>query len=327
MSPDLQSLMSLLSQAGLRFYHRLIRTLTLPNNAGPNDPAIIIGPDLPPCMQARYSAAIFFRGGLPFTGQAIDRPIKYIGLVNNNVSAQIDEGFALTDGLTPTVVCGYYAYKTTFASLAPLGSGNSVPQEFYGPIAQGGTATMNNGGGTSFGVLPSGTPTTSWALSIGGNYSPTLAPFGIDNHSAARGFIDRVDANTNSANIVAETVMLTGNTRTFYNQRAYEVIIDVDLLPITAAGSAIMFIRRNNLGGALLAITSDPLTSTTTSSREHWRTVLRNQSGADITDNFVHTLQSGTANAVREQGGANQIRYMEIRDCGAASEYPFVAQI
>ena len=41
---------------GLRFYHRLIRTLTLPNNAGPNDPAIIIGSPFPAELQTYYSS-------------------------------------------------------------------------------------------------------------------------------------------------------------------------------------------------------------------------------------------------------------------------------
>ena len=52
----------------MNFVRRLIRSLTLPNNAGPNDPAIVIGPDIPPELQAFYTgvgisliAALIFR--------------------------------------------------------------------------------------------------------------------------------------------------------------------------------------------------------------------------------------------------------------------------
>jgi hypothetical protein len=38
----------------MRFYHRLIRSLILPNNAGPNDPATVIGPDIPDELKVYY---------------------------------------------------------------------------------------------------------------------------------------------------------------------------------------------------------------------------------------------------------------------------------
>lgn len=53
---------------GLGFVRNLIRTLTIPNNAGSNDPAIIIGPDVPTELQTYYNvgaqrivAAIIYR--------------------------------------------------------------------------------------------------------------------------------------------------------------------------------------------------------------------------------------------------------------------------
>jgi hypothetical protein len=161
--------------------------VTVPTFSGPNDSAIVLGPDVPPCMQARYYGAMFFRPPGTVTN-TIDRPTKYIGLVRNLISGQVDEGFCLWDQKSPATICGFYAYKTTLASLAPAGSGNSVPQEYYGDIAQGGSATMTQGGSTNFGSVLGSPPTLPWAVNIGTTgTSPTLSPFTFDGVSAPRG--------------------------------------------------------------------------------------------------------------------------------------------
>lgn len=151
--------------------------------------------------------------------------------------------------------------------------------------------------------------------------------FAVDGVSHGRGLIDRVSSNVNSAGVVAETLMLTGASKKFHNLRAFEVIVSADVLPLTAVGSCLLFVHRTNLAGTLLGITSEPLRDTAASTHIHWRFVIRNNSGADITTNLVHSLASGTANQVREQGSATQLAYMEINDVGRAADFADCPQL
>lgn len=82
-------------------------SLTLPPFADPDAGAIILGPDLPPCMQADYSAAIFWR---PPGAVSEPAPYFFIAQVRNIIgsSAQIvDHGFLIYSGST----CNYGIYK------------------------------------------------------------------------------------------------------------------------------------------------------------------------------------------------------------------------
>lgn len=302
----------------------LIRTLTLPNNARPGDPAIIIGPDLPPCMQSRYSAAIFFRPGTPFTGNAIDRPIKFIGLVNNNVSAQVDEGFALWDGLNPSSVCGYYAYKTTFASLAPLGSGNTVPQEYYGDIAQGGVATMINGGSTTFGSSSGGPPSRSWSVSIGGSWSPDLAPFFIDGQDPGRGPKSYGENNAPIGPSGAGVEMYGFASHAFdrWQRRAYRIRA-YGWVTHSVAGAYDVRIRDGNgIGGAVLKLLGRVYnTAAGVPSSFEFSTVLKHTSATVAGSQVGFTLQSISGGTVTLSGAATQQPALEVRDWGDSTLY------
>lgn len=90
-------------------------SLILPPFAGPDDPAIIVGQDLPVCMQASYTAAIFWRppGSLAASGGAMwyfiaQRTAPFFGAGWQ----QVDHGFLLNDGVT----CGYVVHHTVSAN-------------------------------------------------------------------------------------------------------------------------------------------------------------------------------------------------------------------
>jgi hypothetical protein len=262
-----------------------IVSLQIPTGAGPNDPAIVIGATIPPELIAFYGGNIqgveIFRSA---AGTYTYTGITPFGKVEGSVTGGVvSELFAETASVPGTTFVSY-------------GSFGQYDLQFNGPTS-----------GVFFGNSFVGIA--------------AITDFSIDGVSAARGFIDRVSGNTNSAGAVAETTVLTGNSVLFRNGRAFEVIVSADVLPLTAAGSCLLFVRRNSVAGTLLAITSHPLSSTTAASHVHWRFVIVNNSGADINDNLIHSLASGTANQVREQGAPTQLRYMEIRDCGAVSQY------
>lgn len=116
----------------LGFIHQLIRNLLLPSNAGPNDAAIVAGPDLPSCMQSRYAAAVFMRSqNVTTTGRAS----RYIGVVSTaaaNQSSFFERGFYYTDGTT----CGYIITGQDYSSVV---AGQLTVSETTGVAGASGT--------------------------------------------------------------------------------------------------------------------------------------------------------------------------------------------
>ena len=91
-----------------------VTSLQVPTGAPLNDPSIVIGSDLPPCMQATYTAAIFFR---PRFSQAPDSaPIFFIAQRKQPVGANyinvVDHGWVIDNG----VMCGYVVQRRVGAS-------------------------------------------------------------------------------------------------------------------------------------------------------------------------------------------------------------------
>lgn len=297
----------------MNFLHRLIRTLILPNNAGPNDPAIIIGPDLPPCMQSRYSSAIFFRP--PDTASnPLNRPIKFIGQVINPISGQVDEGWALYDQKSPPVVCGFYVYKTTITTLAPSGSGNSLPQEFYNDIIESGSATMNQGGVTNFGSTAFGAATRGWTVNIGdGTALPSKAEFTIDGVSAPRGPRMAVSGSVgvSSGNGLTTPAVESSlfsaftngtNSMVWYNGRTYCVGCTVSMFNnLAGAGTVYAWSHyqvniRSIHSGAILGATQDAsIQSGHLDDDKYFQFYIKNDTGADITSGLEISVIKGAS--------------------------------
>ena len=80
-------------------------TLTLPPFAGPGDPQIRIGPDVPVCMQARYAAVIMFMPANWNSGIG-GPPIRYLGIVKTAApfASNLEWGSLQWDEAS---VCGY----------------------------------------------------------------------------------------------------------------------------------------------------------------------------------------------------------------------------
>ncbi len=156
--------------------------------------------------------------------------------------------------------------------------------------------------------------------------------FTIDNVSQGRGRIDFVATIANSAFVAAETTVLTSNVVTFAAGRAFEVIHQCVTDGSIASNSAGYRVRRNNVAGALLIGPIDYLLSTTPgiSQSSPLRWPLINATGAGITDQLVVTLaaSSGGPDTVSSRAGlAARPRFLEIRDIGAATDYPGANQI
>ncbi len=94
-------------------------SLTIPFGADPDAAAILIGQDLPPCMQTDYIGAIFFRPPFSITSQA---PYWFIAQAKTPGGGlgwqQVDYGYLLYDGTQ----CGYVIYKRERGQLSLPGS-------------------------------------------------------------------------------------------------------------------------------------------------------------------------------------------------------------
>ena len=114
----------------MRFNHRLIRTLILPNNAGPNDARIVIGPDITAELKAKYGANIvanllFYRNGNQY---------EFFGDTTHGLTAgsvNIALGFAgeswnlTTDGVVTFFRIGDVLGATDNVTEFEAGAGNS----------------------------------------------------------------------------------------------------------------------------------------------------------------------------------------------------------
>lgn len=126
----------------------LLRTLTLPNNATGNQAAIVLGPDLPPCMQGTYSAAIFFRPAGSQTGiNDNDAPIYFIALQPGFgppfPATEIDEGWLINDP-----VSGHCSLLLTHSHIGQNAGGGGLGMTFgerFGTITDLGTGAFQVG--------------------------------------------------------------------------------------------------------------------------------------------------------------------------------------
>jgi hypothetical protein len=111
------------NNAGQEWSTEAITSLQVPTGALLNEAAIVIGSDLPSCMQANYASAVMFR---PRFNQAPDgAPIYFIAQRKNPLGANyvqtVDYGFVMNNG----IMCGYVVQKRVSA-----GSFNGLGTDF-----------------------------------------------------------------------------------------------------------------------------------------------------------------------------------------------------
>ena len=288
-----------------------IRQLILPSTALPDEPAIILGPDLPPCMQARYSAALFFRPPNTVTSGVHGGMWRFIA--QRKASANTEEGYLLYD---QTSICGFVVSHVLLGANDTFGN-IGVLEQFTPQFAAGSSAYVANA--FKWQIIGNAGSGISAAMLFGDpGTDPNLTPFLIDGVAAARGLRARVSSTAPTAAIGAEAVILTTPAMTFYDQRAYEVkwrgAVVSTVLNITT-----LTVRRTNLAGAIKSTTPWTITAATNYKLDDVF-YIRNTSGAAVTDNLVLTM-TASAGTTTMSGATTDVRYLEVRDCGASSDY------
>lgn len=283
---------------------------TLPAFAGPDDPAIVLGTDLPPCMQSVFASAIFFRSKNTASGGINGGPSYFIGQSKND--HQIFEGWLVYDQST---VCGYVLTHTINAQ--NLGAGVIFGAgERFGATFETGAATYGGNTIEYFFGSDFGFPKT--LVTFGPN--PTLQEFSIDNVSAARGLRARADSVANTGAIAAEGVTLSTPTFKAYQGRAYALVTEY-----TAQSSAVSQsqwnIRLTNLAGAIVVQGADVNPVAGAAPAPTFTHIQRvRKTSADSNINFVQTAAASAGN-VTHIAGAAQPRFFEVWDCGSAADF------
>jgi len=296
-----------------------LRQLILPSSALPDDSAVVIGPDLPPCMQAAYSSAIFFRPQNTFTGGVNAAPLYFLAQKKiTGVFQNVDEGWALYDGNT---ICGYVVMSTRLA--LNNGAGVLTIGQTWEAKAPVGAVSLFGGNGASFqfGSTNPASPATN--LSIGSaTVSPSKGDLIIDGVSAGRGLRAQISSTASSAAIGAEAVVLTTPVFTAFNNRAYKWKILGHLVGSVAPANANAQVRLVNLAGAVLGFVSVPMAAAGPFYSCAFEGYFKRTAGTDLVGtNLVQTIFT-SAGTVTAFGGATGVRSLEVYDAGAAADFP-----
>lgn len=298
-----------------------LRQLILPFYALPNDAAMILGPDLPPCMQSRYAAAQFFRP--PNTvGRGLSSP-TWRFVAQRLSSSVVEEGWLIWDQVS---VCGFVVDRRRIGGTNLAGQISSLEQ--VTPLFAGGAASYNGlSGGFTWQIL--GTAAQPAAFQIGQiGTGPALTTFQVDGVHQGRGIVAHVESTVNSAAVGAETVVLTTPTFTVFDNRAYKWKLLGHLVGSVAGANANAQIRLVNLAGISMGFVSVPTAAAGPFYSYAFEGYFRRiGAGSDLVGtNLVQTLLT-TAGTVTAAGGTNAVRSLEVYDVGSAFDYTSAIQV
>lgn len=295
----------------MRSLFAVLRRLTIPAGSPPGSPRLdfVSGADLPADLRTYYTGAhgITTPTGAIIFYQDDDRYQYLLWGPSSATSLRFKIGVRNPHGIREalnifqsTVAPGrvFIGYGNTF----PSSSDDTVHEDHPNNVVTytSSLTTVTVTGGATLAIDPDGVTT-------------------IDGFSAPRGYRDYVSSTASTAAIGAETIALTSGSIDFVNGRAYEVIHQ-NRLTHSAAQVATMRVRKTNLAGASLLAATVQVLGALTASYTH-RAIIKNTSGADITAAIVLTL-AASAGTVTGLAGADTVRYLEVRDVGAAADYP-----
>lgn len=267
-----------------------LQSLVLPGTAGPNDPALIIGPDIDATIQAYYT-------GLGFT-------------VISNIIFRVDAttaGYIAEIGFSGASIVAYGSYRSI--------TGVQETMRHAGNFGLLTPATVTLGHDP---LLSPVWAATAWPNPLA--EIPSGVTFTIDGVNQGRGLRAQVDATANTAAIGAEAIAMTLPAMDFLDKRAYEVEAEMRI-DSSAANIASMRIRKTNLAGASL-IYEQYQRGGAWSTTEHFKGRIVRTAGSDLTGVVLVLTLQASAGTVTGRGAADTVRWVEVRDIGLASQYP-----
>jgi len=155
---------------------------------------------------------------------------------------------------------------------------------------------------------------------FGQGTDPNECALQIDGKDMARGFKVRIDDTASSGAIGAETVVLTTPTTTFYDGRAYEVMFG-GRFSSSAAATVSFRVRKTNAAGQSLIYTQRQ-DAAANSSSFFYRGIVVRTAGTNLTATALVLTLAASAGTVTMVAAADTVRYLEVRDVGAAGDFP-----
>lgn len=150
---------------------------------------------------------------------------------------------------------------------------------------------------------------------------PPAANYIIGFLTVIRNLIVRADEISGTGAITAETVVLTTPIFTLENGRAAEVLWAGNVFTAGAATFHLFRTRVTGLGGTLLSFAQTQIPAGGAQSYQFGRAVVKRTSAGDFRGVIAGTSQ-GSPNAVTWTGATTDVRYLEVRDVGPATDYP-----
>lgn len=289
----------------MRFYHRLIRSLVLPNNASPNDPRIVIGPDIAPELLAKYGANIvanllFYRSANQYEFFANTTGGLRAGSVNIALGFTGETWSMTTDGVRSIFRFGDVVGATNYIVDFQPGAGNSQVQfrNAFTIFADGASLRMN-----------------------------PLAVFEIDNGQGfyvkqGRGLVAWGSDTAGTVALAVETVLYNLSAN-WPNDRTFRHEARMLVRPGGGATAVTFIIRRINIaGGGYVQNLTYPFAAGAFDQMVNVVAYLRNTSGADIVQNMAITVQpTGGVGTVQVIASASTVGSWRITDEGDADDY------
>lgn len=286
-----------------------VTTLVVPSDASDTDPRTVITGDIPPELQTYYSAKTGTPNSvvsciLEYTSATVYRYHLQLKANNTEVPGATVSGIAEGWVESGTVNEDYFNLYTNFGAppvvlIYVIGDDHAVDFEI-------GNSTR--------------APSSNDVFNIN-----TSTDFQYNTISQGRDFTAQValDFPVAVGNAGVEAIMVTSGVFTYPAGRAFEVSCKGSV-QCAVAGNATMRIHRGTTiaGTTWWADDNRPVQAST---RRKFGSVqvVRNNSGADIVDQFVITLAGGSvANPMQFSGtGINGVQ-CTIRDIGKSSDYP-----
>lgn len=268
----------------MRSFFATLRQLVIPAGAQPGTSRIVITPDLPPPLKTYMFGGLDLADGgiIMYTASPGDNTYQFIVHVPNATLSSIYMG---------SVVAGV---------VIDDGSNNPAGLEYAVNLA---------------------TLIVTWALSVDVLNYATGTDLQYASVSMGRGRRDAVAVVANSGAIGAEAVLITGNSVTFFNGRAYRIRVrlNVTLAAANAANAQVIRVRVTNIAGTVENTWVQRCVVAGSESVE-FAFIARRTAGTDLTTQLVVTGQGVTNTFVLDVAG-NTPGELHIEDIGAAADF------
>lgn len=319
-------------------FRQFPRKLTWPPGAGTNRTRIVAGADTPQILRDSFDievALLFYVVYPPSDPNAgLEAGYFFIGVSNDNgtqsmptllngevqyptpgdpssptqTDVKINYRSVMFPSTTPTDMVYHLVVLAAFGGRLAFESGSGIRSVIPGTLASeidcllftqsGGLATVDVSDPTDFSIHARSQP---WGL-VG---SDVLA--------------------SNSAAVGAEAIVQTITSPVVREGRAYRFNMVYCANPSAANASTTVRIRKTNIAGGIRASIQVPTFAIGQLQQVEVSTLIRNDSGADISDDAVLTLQQSAGNVTQTQA-ANRLRRFELWDIGSSADWPNALQ-